>query len=42
MWLSEPEVIRNAGKVSDAAAAYFAIHDVVAVPSRGRQVDIGR
>ncbi len=39
---AESDAIRNAGKVSDAAVAYFADHDVVAVPSRGRQVDIGR
>jgi len=39
---AEAEAIRSAGKVSDAAAAYFAQYDVVAVPSRGRQVDIGR
>jgi len=37
----EAEAIRSAGKVSDAAAAWFASHEVVAVPSRGRQVDIG-
>jgi 5'-nucleotidase/UDP-sugar diphosphatase len=39
---AESDAIRNAGKVSDAAAAWFANHDVVAVPSRGRQVDIGQ
>ena len=39
---AEAEAIRSAGKVSDAAAAWFANHDVVAVPSRGRQVDIGQ
>ncbi len=39
---AESDAIRNAGKVSDAAAAWFANHDVVAVPSRGRQVDLGR
>lgn len=39
---AESPAIRSAGKVSDAAAAYFADRDVVDVPSRGRQVDIGR
>lgn len=39
---AEADAIRNAGKVSDAAAAWFAGHEVVAVPSRGRQVDIGQ
>jgi len=39
---AETDAIRSAGKVSDAAAAYFANHEVVAVPSRGRQVDIGQ
>ena len=39
---AESEAIRSAGKVSDAAAAWFANHEVVAVPSRGRQVDIGQ
>ena len=39
---AEADSIRNAGKVSDAAAAWFARHEVVAVPSRGRQVDIGQ
>ena len=33
-----PEM-RRAGKVSDAITEYFAKHDVVQVPSRGRQVD---
>ncbi len=39
---AEVEAIRNAGQVSDVAAAWFENHDVVEVPSRGRQVDIGR
>ena len=39
---AESPELRNAGKVSDAVAAYFAAHDVVPVPERGRQVDIGR
>jgi 5'-nucleotidase/UDP-sugar diphosphatase len=39
---AEVEAIRSAGKVSDAATAYFAMHDVVPIPSRGRQVDIAR
>ena len=37
---AESKVIRNAGKVTDVARAYFAQHDIVAVPPRGRQVDI--
>ena len=40
--LTQSEAIRSAGKVSDAAAAWFGNHEVVTVPSRGRQVDIGR
>ena len=39
---AESEAIRSAGTVSDAAAAWFAEHDPVEVPSRGRQIDIGR
>lgn len=39
---AEAEAIRSAGKVSDAMATYFASFDVVAVPSRGRQTDVGR
>ncbi|MGI9237011.1 MAG: 5'-nucleotidase C-terminal domain-containing protein, partial [Woeseiaceae bacterium] len=39
---AESANIRNAGKVSEAMVAYFARNDVVALPSRGRQVDIGR
>lgn len=39
---AESDAIRNAGKVSDAAAAWFTNHDIVAMPSRGRQVDIGQ
>ncbi|MGI9233746.1 MAG: bifunctional metallophosphatase/5'-nucleotidase [Woeseiaceae bacterium] len=39
---AESAAIRNAGKVSDAMVAYFALNDVVALPSRGRQVDRGR
>lgn len=39
---AESEAVRTAGKVSDAAAAWFANHDVVVVPSRGRQVNVGR
>jgi 2',3'-cyclic-nucleotide 2'-phosphodiesterase (5'-nucleotidase family) len=42
LMFAESEAIGNAGKVSDAAAAWFAEHEVVAVPSRGRQVDIGQ
>lgn len=36
------EAIGNAGNVADAAVAWFAEHEVVAVPSRGRQLDIGQ
>jgi len=39
---AEAPVLRSAGTVSDALAAYFAAHDVVPVPERGRQVDIGQ
>jgi len=39
---AESEAIGNVGKVSDAATAYFAGHNVVAVPLRGRQVNIGQ
>ena len=39
---AEADAIRNAGKVSDAAVAYFTRHQVVSVPPRGRQVDIGQ
>ena len=37
---AESAAIRNAGKVTDVAKAYFAQHDVVPVPPRGRQTDI--
>ncbi len=39
---AESDAMRSAGKVADAVAAYFKDHDVVAVPARGRQTDIGR
>jgi hypothetical protein len=39
---AESEAIRSVGKVSDITAAYFENHDPVAVPERGRQVDLGR
>ncbi len=39
---AESEAQRSAGKVSDVIAAYIASHDVVAVPERGRQTDLGR
>jgi 2',3'-cyclic-nucleotide 2'-phosphodiesterase (5'-nucleotidase family) len=39
---AESDAIRSAGKVSDAVAAWFKSHDIVAVPSRSRQVDMGR
>ncbi len=38
---AESEAIRNAGKVTEVATAYFAQHDVVVVPPGGRQTDIG-
>ncbi len=39
---AEVEAIGNAGKVSDAAVAWFAEQGAVAVPERGRQVNIGQ
>ncbi|MGI9225493.1 MAG: bifunctional metallophosphatase/5'-nucleotidase [Woeseiaceae bacterium] len=39
---AESEAIRSAGKVTDVVTAYFKQHEVVAVPPRGRQVDLGR
>ncbi len=39
---AESEAIRSAGKVSDVIAAYIAGHELVAVPNRGRQTDLGR
>jgi 2',3'-cyclic-nucleotide 2'-phosphodiesterase (5'-nucleotidase family) len=39
---AEAGAIRSAGQVADAMAAYFADSDVVAIPSRGRQVDVAR
>jgi len=39
---AESEAIRSAGKVTDVVTAYFNQHEVVAVPRRGRQVDLGR
>ena len=39
---AEAPALRSAGKVSDAVTAWFAAHDVVPVPERGRQVDVGR
>ncbi len=36
------EEIRRVGKVSDVITGYFESHDIVAVPARGRQVDISR
>jgi len=38
---AESEAIGTVGKVSDMMADYFASYDVVAVPSRGRQVNAG-
>lgn len=37
---AESEAIRSAGTVTDVATAYLAQHEVVAVPSRGRQVNV--
>lgn len=37
---AESDVLRTAGKVSDAIVAHFQSHDVVEVPVRGRQWDI--
>ena len=37
---AEAEAVRSAGMVSDLMADYFASHDVVTVPSRGRQVNV--
>ena len=39
---AEADAIRSVGKVSDVAVAYFENHEIVAVPERGRQVDLGR
>jgi 2',3'-cyclic-nucleotide 2'-phosphodiesterase (5'-nucleotidase family) len=39
---AESEATKNAGKVTDVVAAYFTQDDVVAVPSRGRQIDIAQ
>ena len=39
---AESDPIRSAGAVTDVVAAWFAMHDVVAVPANGRQADIGR
>ena len=39
---AETPAIRSAGKVSDVIAAYIARHEVVPVPARGRQTDLGR
>jgi len=39
---AESPQLRSAGKVSDAVTAYIAAQDVVPVPERGRQVDVGR
>jgi 5'-nucleotidase/UDP-sugar diphosphatase len=36
----ESTVIGNAGKVSDIITQYFENHEVLAVPKRGRQIDI--
>jgi hypothetical protein len=36
----ESSVIGNAGQVSDLITQYFENHEVVAVPKRGRQIDI--
>ena len=38
---AESEAVRSAGRVSDVMASYFANHDLVQIPSRGRQVNAG-
>ncbi|MGB5629969.1 MAG: hypothetical protein WBM45_12935 [Woeseiaceae bacterium] len=38
---TESEAIRSAGTVTDVATAYLAQHEVVAVPTGGRQVNVG-
>lgn len=38
---AESPEIRNAGKVSDAMIAYLSAQEIVTIPDRGRQVDIG-
>jgi len=39
---AEAEALRSAGTVTDVVTAYLAQHDVVDLPPRGRQVDVGR
>ena len=39
---AESEAIRSAGTVTDVVTAYLAQHEIVAVPRRGRQFDLGQ
>ena len=39
---AEAPAIRSAGKVSEVITAYIAAQDIVPVPARGRQTDLGR
>jgi len=39
---AESEAIRSAGTVTDVVTAYLAQHEIVAVPQRGRQFDLGQ
>ena len=39
---AESEAVRSSGTVTDVVTAYFAQHDVVAIPQGGRQVDVAR
>ena len=39
---AESDAVRSAGKVTDIVTAYLALHEVLAAPPAGRQVDIGR
>jgi 5'-nucleotidase/UDP-sugar diphosphatase len=39
---ADSEAIRSAGTVTDVVTAYFAQHEIVAVPQRGRQLDMGQ
>jgi hypothetical protein len=38
--MPEAPTLRSEGKVIDALIEYFAQHDILAVPPRGRQIDI--
>ncbi len=39
---AESEAVRSAGAVTDVVTAYLAQHEIVAVPQRGRQFDLGQ